>query len=103
MLFEHSYKFHKAILWLLISERRSIEQLANFFIRCLCEILVPGSNASQVFRSFTADDLINLALKLLARRRCSYWHGDDDAFGISLSEGLRSGTHTGSSGQPIID
>src|SRR5438093_10902276 len=103
MSFVHSYNILPSILCLMMNERRLVQQLSNFLVRGLCEILVPCSNATQILRSLAADDFIHFAFKLLARLCCAHWHRNNDAFGISLSECLYRGTHACSGGQPVID
>src|SRR5205814_3093954 len=83
--------------------RRTVQQLSDFLVSGLGEILIPLADRKEGLRSFPTDDLVNFAAKLVARVLRSDRHGDRYGLRLELAQCTHGRPHARTSSQSVID
>jgi hypothetical protein len=81
----------------------SREQVTNFLVHRLREVLVPVADGEKRVGYDSADDFVDFRFKLLAGFRRSRRDCEDNPGGLQLSQRHYCGAHRGPGGQAIID
>src|SRR5207237_10646727 len=83
--------------------RRTVQQLSDFLVSGLGEILIPLADRKEGLRSFPTDDLVNFAAKLVARVLRSDRHGDRYGLRLELAKCRHGRAHARKSSHGGID
>src|ERR1700730_17252200 len=78
------------------------EQVANLFVRCLGEVVIPQPDRVEWLRRYGADAIVNLRPELFTGFRCGCCNRNDYASRLQLSQRLDGGKHGGPGCEAII-